>query len=250
MFKPLPTLTAAALLTAASSTQALVVDFDDNTLAADTFFNPAAAASFTSQGVNFDHAWNFGCCWGNFTYSNRTDTTTAGFTNDRSAITGDGAGAGQDNYGVSFGGGAYIDFGQSTLVNSAELTNTTYAYLSMLNGDGFAKQFEAGDFFRLTINGLDSGGGIISSVLFSLAEGTDLVDEWTFVDLSALGSVHGLSFDYSSSDVGQFGINTPTYFAIDNIDIQPVPAPGALILFASALAGFAGFRDARKTQRQ
>ena len=51
---------------------------------------------------------------------------------------------------------------------------------------GSCSKFEEGDFFRLTINGLDSGGGIISSVLFSLAEGADLVDEWTFVDLSAL----------------------------------------------------------------
>ena len=242
MFNNLKLLTSVALLSLATSTQALVVDFDDNPLAPDTFFNPGAAASFNSQGVSFDHSWSFGCCWGNFTYSNRTDTTTAGFTNDRSAITGDGAGAGQDNYGVSFGIGAYIDFGQATLVNSAEMTNTTYAYLSMLNGDSIAKQFEAGDFFRLTINGLDSGGATTGSVLFSLAEGTDLVDAWTFVDLSSLGTVHGLSFDYSSSDVGSFGINTPTYFAIDNIDIQPVPLPAAGPLLFAAVLGLLGRR--------
>lgn len=236
-----PLLASATLLTAVHSHAALVT-FDENPLAIDSFFNPQAATSFTSGSVSFDHAWNFDCCWGNFSYSNKQDTTTAGFTNDRSAITGTGVGAGQDNYGVSFGN-ASISFGSANIVQSAYLTNTTYTYLAVKDGnDGFGVvkgPFDENDFFTLTINGLDQSNNIISSFDFALADGTDIVDSWEFVDFSVLGAVYGLSFEYASSDVGSFGINTPTYFAIDNINIQAVPVPASAYLFLSAIAGLA-----------
>jgi hypothetical protein len=44
-----------------------------------------------------------------------------------------------------------------------------------------------------------------------------IVDEWTWVDLSSLGAVDSLSFTLTSSDVGQFGMNTPAYFCMDNV---------------------------------
>jgi len=240
-------LLAAAALCCTFASHAATIDFEDNPLAADSFFNPQSATTFNSGGATFTHNWDWGCCWSGFTYSNRTDTTTAGYSNDRSAITGSGAG-GSTQYGVSYNAGASIQFDQATQVNSAEITNTTYAYLSMLNGDGFAKQFASGDFFRLTINGLDANGATTGSVLFSLAEDDNLVDQWTSVDLSSLGVVHGLSFDYSSSDVGAFGINTPTYFAIDNLSVQAVPAPAAGYLFVAAFAALQGSR--RRLSRQ
>jgi hypothetical protein len=238
---------AAAVLSASFASvqsQAAIITFDDNALAADTFFAPEGNTSFISGGTSFDHSWNteWSCCWGNFTYSNKQDTTTIGFTNDRSAITGTGVGTGQDNYAVSYSN-ASINFAGATHVESAFITNTTYAYLAVKNGeDGFGSvkgPFEAGDFFKLTINGLDQNENIISTFDFALADGSDVVDSWTLVDFSSLGTVYGLSFSYSSSDVGDYGINTPTYFAIDNIDIQAVPVPASALLFLSALAGLA-----------
>lgn len=246
----LTALTAIATLAPAIAS-ATIVSFDDNPLVPNSFydgnFTPIDSINttlpFTSGGVTFDY--NYGAVfnegvfsydyWGNFTYSNTTDTSTAGYGNQYSAITGDGNGTGQDNYGIAFGAGSYINFDTQMQVSSADITNTTYAYLSMLNGDAFAKQFEAGDFFRLTINGLDDVGAIQSSTVFSLAEGTNILNTWATVDLSILGTVHGLSFEYSSSDVGSFGINTPQYFAIDNINVQTVPVPAAAYLFLSAL---------------
>jgi hypothetical protein len=233
-------------LTSAQS-QAAIITFDDNALASDTFFAPANNASFISGGTSFDHTWSYDCCWGNFTYSNKQDTTTIGYTNDRSAITGTGVGTGQDNYAVSYSN-ASINFAGATHVESAFITNTTYAYLAVKNGeDGFGGvkgPFEADDFFNLTINGLDQSENIISTFDFALADGSDVVDSWTLVDFSSLGTVYGLSFSYSSSDVGEYGINTPTYFAIDNIDIQAVPVPASALLFLSALTGLA-IRKAR-----
>ena len=65
--------------------------------------------------------------------------------------------------------------------------------------------------FRFSDDGLDS-----------------ILEEWVFLDLSGLGAVRELHFGFESSDVGVFGINTPTYFAID--DLVTVPEPGAALL--------------------
>ncbi len=236
-------LSTSATLLCAASVSAKVITFDDNALSPDSFFNPQANTSFTSAGVNFDHSWNdtFNCCWGNFTYSNRTDTTTPGFLNDRSAITGSGAN-GSNNYGVSFGNGAYINFGKNVHVNRADISNTTYTYLSMLNGDFFANAFGADDYLRLTISGLDKDGVETGSEEVSLGEGTDLLDVWSTVDLSSLGKLRTLTFNYSGTDQGPFGLNTPTYFVIDDIEYEAVSEPAIGLLLLSGALSMLGLR--------
>ncbi len=243
----------AATMMAVSAAQAAVIDFEDKVLAPDSSFNTNETVTWTSGGAGFVYNYNFDCCWSGFTYSNRTDTTTPGFLNDQSAITGDGVGAGQDNYAVGYAtsfGPTTVDFGGKRTVQGSFFTNTTYTYLAVANGDdgndpAFVKgPFGDGDFLKLIVNGLGSNGEIISSLEVLLADGADVVDSWEWTDLSGLGEVYGLSFAMDSSDVGQFGINTPTYFAMDNLTIVPVPA--AVWMFASAL-GLLGFR--RKAAR-
>ncbi len=228
---------------AASSVQATVASFDDLSLAPDSFFDPQIDTAFVSGGATFNHGCSFfngDCFWNGFSYSNKTDTTTAGFTNQYSAITGSGVG-GSANYGVSFPGStgsSRIDFSGATTVESAYFTNTTYAYISMRDGDGFAKQFEEGDFFTLTVNGLDNVDSVIGSLDISLASGTDLLSSWLLADLTTLGTVHALEFSLSGSDVGSFGLNTPAYFAIDDLTtVSAVPVPAAVWLFGSGLIG-------------
>jgi hypothetical protein len=41
----------------------------------------------------------------------------------------------------------------------------------------------------------------------------------------------------SSSDEGDFGMNTPAYFSVDNIQIARVPEPASILLLMSALLG-------------
>jgi len=80
------------------------------------------------------------------------------------------------------------------------------------------------DFYFLTIKAFSNGMLSTDSVDFYLADyrSTDnaedyLISEWTYVDLTSLGAADSLQITASSSDVGQFGINTPTYFCVDNI---------------------------------
>ena len=58
---------------------------------------------------------------------------------------------------------------------------------------------------------------------FYLAEGTDLLDTWEWVDLTSLGVVYGLEFELTSSDTGAYGMNTPAYFAMDDLESTPCP---------------------------
>ncbi|MGB1129638.1 MAG: DUF4465 domain-containing protein, partial [Haloferula sp.] len=183
--------------------------------------------------------------------SNTTDTTTPGFGNQYSAFTGSGVG-GSSNYSVGymsaftgdnptteFGGTIDLGFG-----GGAWLTNTTYAALAMRDGDAFTEKFGGAsgndeDWFLLTIEGFNgvSSTGIIEFYLadyrFSDNSMDYIIDEWTFVDFSSLGEVDRLEFRLDSSDVGEFGINTPTYFAMDNLTI-PEPSIAILTLLAGS----------------
>jgi len=230
----------------ATAAHASVATFDDLVLGPESFYAPAAATTFNSGAGSFVHNFSDfggGCCWSGFTYSNKTDTTTLGFANQYSAITGAGVN-GSANYGVANPGFApsRVNFGAATFVDGAYFTNTTYAYSSMLNGDAFARQFVAGDFFTLTVTGLDNSDSIVSSLDISLADGTNLLSDWLWTDLSSLGPVYALEFSLASSDVGAFGMNTPAYFAIDDLTtVSAVPVPAAIWLFATGLFAMARF---------
>ena len=46
-----------------------------------------------------------------------------------------------------------------------------------------------------------------------------IIKTWQWIDLSSLGLIDSLLFSVESSDVGAYGINTPTYFAADDIHV-------------------------------
>lgn len=207
---------------------------------------------FASAGATFENDFNDfggGCCWSGWAYSQVTDATTPGFGNQYSAIPGSGA-ASSATYGISFTAGATsrVVFDQPVSLVGGEVTNTTYAALSMRDGDGFAKQFGGvsgsdPDYFLLTITGRDAANASTGSVEFALADyrfANDALDyivmDWAFVDLTGLGTVSALEFALASSDNGPFGMNTPAYFALDDLAFTPVPEPASAALLALGLA--------------
>ncbi len=246
----------AALLACASFNAAAlgqvvtVATFDELPLAPESYFDPEVTTTFKSGGGSFGHSFiEFfpNCCWSEFTYSNVTDVTTPGFSvpgndNDASAyaLPGGGGAGGSANYAIgAFADSTFlmstprIDFAAPRRILSAEITNTTYTALSILNGDGFNDAFTDGDFLLLHINGKDAADNLVSSVEIVLADyrlATPLLlDDWTLFDLTPLGAVSALEFTMSASQAG-----TPFYFALDNL--ASVPLPGAAVLFAPPLA--------------
>ena len=131
-----------ALIVVAGLAQATISDFEDLSLAPESYWNGSdSSGGFTSGDAYFVNTftdWGGGITsWDGFAYSNMTDTTTAGFGNQYSAITGSGA-TDSDNYGVGYVGSAapptaVLD--TAGTVTGAHFRNTTYAYLAMLNGE-------------------------------------------------------------------------------------------------------------------
>lgn len=256
---------AAGLLALPAQAANNVSTFDDLLLGAESHFGPTAPAVFTSGAATFGYNYTDwgGCCWDGWTYSNHTDVATAGFENQYSSYAGSGA-QGSANYGLAYvadlSSGVDVALSAAGGVSGAWFSNTTYAALSMRDGDGFAKKFGGAsgndaDYLLLTITGLSSSGQATGSVDFYLADyrfadnSQDyIVKGWSFVDLSGLGAVSKLNFKLSSSDNGAFGMNTPAYFAMDGLTAAAaaVPEPSALLL---SLAGVAALALARRRLR-
>ena len=180
--------------------------------------------------------------WGGysgFTYSNVKDSVTAGVENDKAAFPAIGAQE-TEQYAIVFGTdyGMHVDMfialrpAFEAHVWGMYITNATYAVKSMENGDDFAKKFGGADgtdpdWFLLTIKGYNFGSGTVDSVGFYLADFRSddptedyIVKDWRYVTLESLGMVDSLSFSLSSSDNGEFGMNTPAYFCIDEIGVE------------------------------
>ena len=77
--------------------------------------------------------------------------------------------------------------------------------------------FTENDHLLLTIGGSLEGKEVNSTVEFYLAKGTNIVNQWTYVDLSKLGKVDELHFTMSGTKTNDMGLTTPTYFCIDNL---------------------------------
>lgn len=220
--------------TSACTAGAILADGADLTLEADSEWNGAdGSGGFTSGHVRFVNTYDTSYqSWDGFAYSNMTDTTTPDYSNQYSAMTGGALNPGiymiayQNTYAtrlptLSFPNGA------ATLAG-LYVTNTAYGYYTLRDGNTYAKKFGGAngtdpDWFKLTIYALDAQGQALgrSAEVYLADYRADeaaqdyILREWTWVDLSSLGAVGGLSFEFASSDTGTYGINTPTYVALD-----------------------------------
>jgi hypothetical protein len=204
-----------------------IATFDDLPLGADTFWNGSNLSGGFPDGKAFfenQYDTSFGGFWGGgFIYSDVKNDTTAGYTDEYAAIT-DGGFSGSQNYAVAYdNGNANVRVGLSQnayggVVSGFYVTNSTYAYLSMKNGDAFEHAFmhDSGDYFLLQVTGWLNGSAIPDTINFYLADFRDtinnyIVNTWQWVDLTPLGDVDSLVFEMHSSQAG-----TPSYFCMDN----------------------------------
>jgi hypothetical protein len=61
--------------------------------------------------------------------------------------------------------------------------------------------------------------GSVDYYLADFRDGKSFIEEsWAWVDLTSLGRyVYRVEISFSGTDVGEYGLNTPTYCAIDDI---------------------------------
>lgn len=234
------TLSLFQLMTAKLNAQT-VSDFENLTLPADSFFNGSSqqgGTSFTSGNAIFPNFFDtsFQYWLSGWAYSNVADSSTSGFGNlyACASLTGyNGSGIyaiGQQGTTISLTGNA-----AGKVVNGFYVTNATFPYISMRDGDAFAKKFGGPtgndpDYFILTIHNWYNGNLSNDSVNFYLADFRSannaqdyIVNNWQWVDLSGLGNTDSLIFTLYSSDIGTFGINTPLFYCIDNLTTADSP---------------------------
>jgi len=186
---------------------------------------------FWSFQNEYDTSW--GGYWASgWTYSNETDVATVG--NQFSSFAGGDATVG-GNYII--GTTAIGDPGTSFLMSAGldlYVSNSTYAAVSMRDGDLYGKKFgdstdasgmvdgtNGEDWFKLSIYAytfgvlMDSVEIYLADYRFSNDSLDYILDTWEHVVIPV--SVDSLSFSLSSSDAGLFGMNTPGYFCLDHI---------------------------------
>lgn len=221
------------------------VNLEDLSLPPNSFWNGSDnSGGFTSGNIaHFPNTfvdWGGGITsWNGFAYSNMLDTITQSFTNQYSCY----AGVQTSNstiFGISYNTSDWttgqiipniVTFTQPINIQSIDVANTTYAALTMLNGDAYSKKFGGSDgndpdWFKLTIKGYyqQNQTGTVEFYLADYRFADNQLDyilkEWTTIDLSSLGTITSLSFSLSSSDTGSYGMNTPAYFCFDNIKYE------------------------------
>jgi hypothetical protein len=202
--------------------------FNEITIPEETYWNGSQGSGGVYFGMAYFHnSYNTEFdYWEGFAYSNITDIETPGYANQYSAYISEETPLFKNIYSVAYtyDESAFIVFSSPANLINMKVTNSTWAYLSMLNGDAFAKKFEEGDWFKLTIVGYDNKGLPISSVDFYLADfrtpSNTIIKDWTNIDLSPLKGVSKIVFNLSSSDNSEWGMNTPSYFCLDDISVE------------------------------
>ena len=122
----------------------VVADFENFTISVDTFLNGKNAnGGFESGNVILSNDYNAQFdAWTGFAISSETDNLRGGFANQYASITGSGMRASQ-NYAVAYAFDPIIlhltNDAAGGILNSCAITNNTFAYYSMLNGDQFSK---------------------------------------------------------------------------------------------------------------
>ena len=198
--------------------------------------------------------------WSGVTASKSTDTEYVDFNDQYTSITGSGY-DGSSQYGIvyysSWAGGT-VDMMTSELVDfsSMYITNTTYTYNSLSNGDSYAKSLQ--DYadlsqyaeLKITIKGIDSQGEYTANSVEVILGNTYLnedtgkwevyiLQDWELIDLTTLNEtdgLYGLNFTVEGTDKSGGFDNWPTYFAMDNISYTAVPEPATFAMIFGTLA--------------
>ncbi len=225
--------------TITANLSSVAVNYDADGAWADCY----ATTDFTVSGLEFSHTWDM-TEWGGVKYY-----SWKGFCPSRSEDNADHS-AGGDwvpyQWGAVTGGGMsgsgtpFIlgcwDVNESTEAipstatcsikavegtkfspKSVYVTNSNYAYWVMKVGSAFSRPFGDTDRCTLYIHGVNNGRetGVVT---FDLAAAGKIVDTWTKVDLRSLGEVNYIYFQMTSTDSGQWGMNTPAYFCLDRLE--------------------------------
>ncbi len=170
----------------------------------------------------YDAVWS---SWEGFSVSSKTDMVTAGYENEFSVYAMSGANR-SEKFAIAYSGfyeTTNFKFlgNQEFNLRSLMINNSTLVVRALEDGLFASRAFANSDWFKVVISGFDVNGVETGKVEFYLADFRDgksfICQEWTKVDLTALGKVNKVEFAFESTDNGDWGMNTPGYACIDDI---------------------------------
>lgn len=122
---------------------------------------------------------------------------------------------------------------EEAFFESVYINNTTYTFMAMKNGNGFANALneENEGWFKVQFIAFDDNEpndkpcGYTEAYLANFKKGQaddyiGIIDTWTKVDLSSLPECCILVINFVGSDMGEWGLNTPSYCALDKFEIS------------------------------
>ena len=112
---------------------------------------------------------------------------------------------------------------QGVSLRDVMLNLTTYTYASITNEaiNDFARVFVDGDYLKVVFTGMrgNEATGVVECYVVDYRDGKrEMTTEWTTFSLANLGEGDDrVSVTIETTDVGEWGANTPLYIAMDNL---------------------------------
>ncbi|MCF0196844.1 MAG: DUF4465 domain-containing protein [Bacteroidaceae bacterium] len=121
---------------------------------------------------------------------------------------------GSRNFAVAYKSGTLsFSDGKARVIQTMDICSTTYLLNNMKASCGKGYRF----YLVLVATHADYS---TKSQTVTLAEDEKLVETWQTIDLSALGEVKKIDFVFTGTDNSDWGLNTPAYFAFDNVVVK------------------------------
>ena len=117
----------------------------------------------------------------------------------------------------------YFSDAEERVIESMYVTNTNYFLNSVTYGDGFNAAAVESTWINLVIFGYDSDGKEVGKISVPLvATGKQILMKWKRVDLTSLGKVFALGFNFEASadQSNAYGLTIPAYFAYDDVVVR------------------------------
>lgn len=124
-------------------------------------------------------------------------------------------------YDASLHGFEFAD-GVERVVDHMYVTNTNYFLNSLTYGDGFNTPAHEGTYIKILAYGYDAEGRETGVAEFYLCREGQCIATWEKFDLSSLGKVVKINFNFAASEdqSGPYGLNCPAYFAYDDVAVR------------------------------
>ena len=191
----------------------------------------AFSYGFESEQFEFEyfHNTDFGY-WGGFAHSELKDSNAEnGHYENQYAVFNDKAATGDGflvYYYDSYNEPCDIVIKKSYALVGVRLNLSTYTYASITNEDinSFARAFTDGDYLKVVFTSHKGSKevGKVECYVVDYRDGKRLMaTRWDLFDLTSLGKDYDrVSVKIETTDVGEYGANTPLYIALDELSFM------------------------------